>query len=412
MQNEHGMTNMQRYIERSVAAEVERSLAHNPVTALIGPRQCGKSTLARHLLASRRDALFLDLELPSDLRKLNDPEWFLTEHRERLVCIDEIQNKPELFPVLRAVVDMDRRPGRFVILGSASRDLIRQGGETLAGRIHYVELTPFLWHEIEPLAEEKGWNFKRHWWRGGFPPAFLAETEAQSALWRRDLIQDYLSRDIPQLGISLPARTMMRFWTMLAHYHGGLLNGSKLGQALDVSHGTVRRYLDILEQTFMVRLLRPLEANLKKRLVKSPKVYIRDSGLLHALLEIETATDLYGHPVFGASWEGWCIEQIVGAMPLWRPAFYRTSSGEEIDLVLERGPRRLAFEIKASLSPHLSRSFSDTVQALGPERVWILCPTEEQGYPTRSGARVVGITECLDDLKRMEAQTVPGPAAR
>jgi predicted AAA+ superfamily ATPase len=300
---------------------------------------------------------------------------------------------------LRALVDRDRRPGRFLILGSAARDLIRQGSETLAGRIHYLELTPFTWSELKTAAKDNGWDFKRHWWRGGFPPAFLADSEAQSAAWRRDLIRDYLSRDIPAFGYTIPLPTMERFWSMVAHYHGGLLNASKIGQALDVSHTTVRKYLDILEQTFMIRLLQPLEVKLKKRLVKSPKVYLRDSGILHTLLEIDGMTQLYGHPVFGASWEGWCIEQIIAQCPLWRPAFYRTSSGEEIDLVLTKGDRRIAFEIKASLSPHLTRGFPDTLAALQPERTWIICPMTDPGYPIRDNVRVVGISECLGELE-------------
>jgi predicted AAA+ superfamily ATPase len=230
----------------------------------------------------------------------------------------------------------------------------------------------------------------------------------QSAIWRKDLIQDYLNRDIPQFGVGVPAPTMMRFWRMLAHYHGGILNASKLGQALDVSHSTIRRYLDILEQTFMVRILRPSGINIKKRLVKSPKVYIRDSGILHALLEIDTMTGLYGHPAFGASWEGWCIEQITGIMPMWNTSFFRSSSGEEIDLILERGQRRFVFEIKASLSPHLSRGFSGTLEILKPERAWIVCPMDEPGYPTRSGARVTGIRECLRDLQGFGAARPDG----
>jgi uncharacterized protein len=390
---------MQRYIERHLSIELQKSMAHNPVTALIGPRQCGKSTLARHILKNRPEALFLDLELPSDLRKLDDPEFFLREHADKLVCIDEIQQKPDLFPILRAIVDLDRRPGRFLVLGSASRDLIRRGGETLAGRIHYLELTPFLWKELETGAERKKWDFKKHWWRGGFPPAFLTDDEGQSAAWRRDLIQDYLSRDIPQLGFFVSAPTMRRFWQMMAHYHGGLLNSSKLGQAFDVSNKTVRKYLAILEETFMVRVLQPLEINLKKRLVKSPKVFLRDSGLLHTLLEIETPANLYGHPVFGASWEGWCLEQIVTTLPLWKPSFYRSSSGEEIDLVMDKGRHRLAFEFKASLSPHLTRGFPGTLEVLQPERTWVVCPMTDPGYTLRSGIQVTGIRECLKKIE-------------
>jgi predicted AAA+ superfamily ATPase len=389
---------MQRYIDRSATAELLRSLKLNPVTALVGPRQCGKSTLARHVLQNRKDALFLDLELPSDMRKLTDAELFLQEHAHRLVCIDEVQLRPDLFPLLRALVDKNRKPGRFLILGSASRDLVRQGGETLAGRIHYLELAPFTWTELQNDKGKKSWDFKRHWWRGGFPPAFLAPNDAQSDTWRRDMIQDYLTRDLPSLGFTLPIPLMARFWTMIAHYHGSLLNASKIGQSMDLSHNTVRKYLDILEQTFMVRVLLPLEINLKKRLVKSPKVYLRDSGLLHTLHEIENMTELYGHPMFGASWEGWCVEQVVTALPMWQPFFYRTSSGEEIDLVLARGQKRLAFEIKASLTPRLSKGFADTIEALKPERTWVLCPTTDVGYPISSGVRVTGISACLQEL--------------
>ena len=332
------------------------------------------------------------------MRKLGDPELFLQDHADRLICIDEVQLKPDLFPLLRALIDKDRRPGRFLILGSASRDLVRQSGETLAGRIHYVELTPFTWAEIAESPVKNSADFKKHWWRGGFPPAFLAMDDAQSDAWRRDMIQDYLSRDIPQFGFTIPMPTMARFWKMVAHYHGGLLNASKFGQSMDISHNTVRKYISILEQTFMVRTLQPLELNLKKRMVKSPKVYLRDSGLLHTLMEIDSMTELYGHPVFGASWEGWCIEQLICALPLWQPFFYRTSSGEEIDLVLLKGKKILAFEIKASLTPHLSKGFVNTIKTLKPERTRVVCPMTEPGYMIASGARVLGISECLQEL--------------
>ncbi len=389
---------MQSYVNRNATSELQQSLGHNPVTALIGPRQCGKSTLARHVLQNRKDALFLDLELPSDMRKLGDPELFLHEHADRLICIDEVQMKQGIFPLLRTLIDKDRRPGRYLILGSASRDLVRQSGETLAGRIHYIELTPFRWTELAGGAGKKAPDFRKHWWRGGFPPAFLADNDAQSDTWRRDMIKDYLSRDIPAFGFTIPMPTMARFWKMIAHYHGGLLNASKFGQSMDISHNTVRKYIDILEQTFMVRTLQPLEINIKKRMVKSPKIYLRDSGLLHTILEIDNMTELYGHPAFGPSWEGWCIEQLIGALPLWQPFFYRTSSGEEIDLVLIKGKKRLAFEIKASLTPHLSKGFADTIRALKPERTWVICPMTDPGYPIASGARVAGISECLKEL--------------
>jgi hypothetical protein len=390
---------MNDYIPRAIEAELCQSLAANPVTAVLGPRQAGKSTLIRHCLAGRKEALILDLDLPSDLRRLSDPELFLREHADRLVCIDEVQLKPDLFPLMRALVDQDRRPGRFVILGSASRDLIRQSSETLAGRIHYLELTPFRFAEIEHVRGYGPNAYRSLWWRGGFPPAFLEPSDAVSSRWRLDLVRTFLSRDIPQFGFHISAMAMERFWKMLAHVHGSVLNASKLGQALDVTHVTVRKYLDILEQTFMVRVLRPFEGNLKKRLVKSPKVYIRDSGILHTLLEIDTATDLFGHPVFGASWEGWCIEQIVSALPEWRASFFRMATGEEVDLILERGRRRLVFEFKASASPQLSKGFFGVLETLQPVHTWVVCPIDGEGYSLRDNVKVAGIGEALRDVR-------------
>lgn len=391
---------MHNYIPRLIEAELRQSLAVNPVTAVLGPRQAGKSTLVRHCLAGRKEALILDLDLPSDLRRLSDPELFLREHADRLVCIDEVQLKPDLFPLMRALVDLDRRPGRFVILGSASRDLIRQSSETLAGRIHYLELTPFRFAEIEHVRGYGPKAYRTLWWRGGFPPAFLEASDAVSSRWRLDLVRTFLSRDIPQFGFHISAMAMERFWKMLAHVHGSVLNASKLGQALDVTHVTVRKYLDILEQTFMVRVLRPFEGNLKKRLVKSPKVYIRDSGILHTLLEIDTATDLFGHPVFGASWEGWCIEQIVHALPEWRASFFRTATGEEVDLILERGKRRLAFEFKASAAPQVTKGFFSVLDMLKPVHTWVVCPMDGEGYSLRDNVKVAGIGEMLREVQR------------
>lgn len=389
---------MHKYIERLAETDFNRSLLNNPITAVLGPRQTGKSTLVRHCLAKRKDALILDLELPSDLRKLTDPEFFLREQSGRLVAIDEIQLKPALFPLLRALVDQDRRPGRFVILGSASRDLIRQTTETLAGRIHYLELTPLLFEEIARHPQFGPKAYRRLWWRGGFPIAFLEKAEAQSAAWRLDLVRAFLSRDLPQFGFHIPAMAMERFWKMLAHHHGGLLNASKLGQALDLTHVTIRKYTDLLEQTFMARILQPFEGNLKKRLTKSPKVFIRDTGILHTLLEIKDQDELFGHPVFGASWEGWCLEQIAAKLPEWRASFYRTAGGEEIDLILERDRRRLAFEFKASLAPQPTRGFWNSLETLKPERTWIVCPMDGEGYPLRAGVKAAGIAETLRDL--------------
>lgn len=388
---------LQRYIKRRLEENLRQSLHSFPVTALLGPRQSGKSTLARHVVAGRADTVYLDLERPSDLRKLEDAEFFFHTQKDKLVCIDEVQMGPDLFPIIRVTVDDARRPGQFLILGSASQDLIRQSSETLAGRIHLLELTPFTYDELSDENQERYEDPVFTWVRGGFPEAVLAESDSHSFEWRTDFIRTFLERDIPQFGFSIPAITMRRFWTMLAHYHGQILNASKFGQALGVRHPTISKYLDIMEQTFMVRILPPLMANIKKRLVKTPKVYLRDTGILHALLEIEDTEDLLGHPIAGASWEGWCIEQVLSVMSDWRASFYRTSSGEEIDLIVERGRKRLAFEFKASMSPKLSRGFPGTLTVLQPDHTWIVAPVSES-YPKGPGVTVANIKEVLQDI--------------
>jgi hypothetical protein len=388
---------MQTYIPRHLEYDLQNSLDSFPVTALLGPRQCGKSTLAKRIIDSVDNTVYLDLEKPSDLRKIDDPEFFFSTQTNKLICIDEIQRVTDLFPIIRFSVDENRKPGRFLILGSASQELIKTSSETLAGRIHYLELTPFTYRELTLFQQSQFDDVMFQWIRGGFPDSVLSPSEKQSYVWRQDFIRTFLERDIPQFGFAIPATAMRRHWTMLAHYHGQIFNASKFGQSLGITHPTVRKYLDILEQTYMVRVLPPLEANLKKRLIKSPKVYIRDSGILHALLEIENMEDLMGHPVFGSSWEGWCIEQIVNAMPGWRPYFYRTSSGEEIDLILERKQKRLAFEFKASLSPHVSKGFAGTLKDLQPLKTWIVTPVKEP-YPIPQGATVTNPAIILEEL--------------
>jgi predicted AAA+ superfamily ATPase len=386
--------NLQRYIPRRIAVDLQYSLNNFPITALLGPRQCGKSTLAKHIVDGRANTLYLDLERPSDLRKLDDPEFFFQINQDKLICIDEVQMGPELFPILRVAVDDNRIAGRFLILGSASQDLIRQSSETLAGRIHFLELSPFNYDE---LVAARYTDSILMWSRGGFPEAILSDSEKYSFQWRVDFIRSFLERDIPQFGFSIPAITMRRFWTMIAHYHGQLLNSSKLAQSLGVSNPTIRKYIDIMEQTFMVNILPPFITNLKKRLIKSPKIYIRDSGILHALLEIENSEDLLGHPIAGASWEGWCIEQILSLMSDWRASFYRTASGEEIDLILQRGQKLLAFEFKLSVAPKVSRGFANTLELLQPNYVWIVAPVQE-GYQKSRNVKVASIRELLEDL--------------
>jgi len=362
---------MHGYISRQAESNLARALQRSPAVAILGPRQCGKSTLARHWL-KQRTSVYLDLQDRTDRAKLSEPELFFEHHRHELVCLDEIQRLPEFFGTLRSEIDRDRRPGRFLILGSASRELIRQSNESLAGRLAQLELTPLLLSELEDPA---AWSSL--WTRGGFPDSTLAATEPNSFDWRADFVQTFLERDIPSLGLNIPAPIMDRMWRLLAHYDGQTLNYSKLAGVLDLSVPTLKKYLAVLEQTYMLRLLPPAEANLKKRLVRSAKVYLRDSGILHCLLEIENFDQLLAHPVAGESWEGFVIEQLIAAMPRWRAGFLRTSNGAEIDLVMQRGERLRVFEIKLSKAPRPTRGFFELVQQLKPEQAWVIAPVDQ-----------------------------------
>jgi predicted AAA+ superfamily ATPase len=345
---------------------------------LIGCRQVGKTTLSKIIAEESKDVLYLDLELPSDIAKLQDPELYLSQFSGRLVIIDEIQRIPDLFPLLRALVDKNRTPKRFLILGSASPDLIKQASETLAGRIIYHELRPF-------SLDEVGFDsLKTLWLRGGLPLSFLSEDDHQSLIWREAFIRTYLERDIPQFGIHVPSTNLRRFWMMIAHMHGQLWNASQIAKGLGLSAPTVRNYLDILTDTFIVRQLVPYHFSIKKRLIKSQRVYIRDSGLLHALLRIGSFDDLQAHPVVGSSWEGFVIEQIADILPENTPLyFYRTSAGAEIDLVIfDRKNQPLAVEIKYSLSPKPERGFSIAFEDLSCKKGFIVYPGEEH-YPLK-----------------------------
>jgi hypothetical protein len=376
---------MQTYIERMITTKIKEKLGNIPGVVILGPRQCGKSTLAKAMISQIGGAVYLDLERPSDVSKLRDPEAFFSLNSDKLICLDEIQRAPELFPVLRSVMDENKQNGQFIILGSASPALIKQSSETLAGRISYFELTPFLLKEVSDDHHLK--TLRRLWLRGGFPRSYLASNEKESFEWRLDFIRTFLERDIPQLGFRTPAKTLERFWRICSHLHGQLLNSSKLGESMGVSHHTVRSYVDVLEQSFVLRVLRPYESNLKKRLIKSPKIYIRDSGILHALLGIEDHNDLLGHPVYGASWEGLVIENILPLLPNWKTSFYRTSSGSEIDLILEKGNKRVAIECKGSTSPSLSRGFWNAVSEVKFQEVWVIAPIKE-AYPIENGVMV------------------------
>lgn len=388
-------------IPRLLEKQVRRWLEQFPAVALLGPRQCGKSTLARTLLAGIPGAVYLDLERPSDLARLRDPEAFFEVNAGRLICLDEIQREPELFPVLRTILDAGQRNGQLLLLGSASPQFLRQSSESLAGRIGYLELTPFLLSEVAGNKNAPA-ILRTHWRRGGFPRSFLAESDAASMDWRGEFIRTFLERDLPQLGVGVPAGTMHRFWQMAAHFHGELWNASKVGQALGVTHPTVQSYLHALESAYMLRVLQPLEANLKKRLVKTPKVYLRDSGLLHALLHLETDNDLLGHPVYGSSWEGYVIEQVLGVLGgRWEAFFFRSSSGLECDLVLQRSRRRLVIECKASTSPELTPDFHRALADLQPEATWVVAPVREP-YPIGKSISVTPLLELIKTLQKMD----------
>jgi uncharacterized protein len=397
---------MKGYIPRRLGATLEQHLRSFPAVALLGPRQCGKTTLASETIRRWPSAVYLDLERPSDLRKLADAELYFETQRARLgevlFCLDEIQRTPDLFPLLRSLIDAGGRNGQFLLLGSASRDLIRQTSESLAGRIVFLELTPLRASEVETGDLQA---LSRYWLRGGFPRSLLAASDAASYAWRQSFVRSFLERDIPQLGFSLPAESLRRLWRMLAHEHGRTLNSSRLGASLGVSHTTVRSYVDLLVHTFMVRLLEPLEANVKKRLVKSPRVYVRDTGLLHGLLEIPDQDELLGHPAFGASWEGLVIDNVIAALPGWRPSFYRTSAGAEVDLVLSRGRRRLAVECKASAAPDVSRGFWSALADASVDEAWVIAPVKEP-YPLRDGVWVSPLAHFLSE--RGEERASPG----
>ena len=378
-------------LDRKLAHLLTSRLKYQPAVALLGPRQVGKTTLAREIAASLPGAIFLDLEREADRAQLARADLFFSRHRDQLVVLDEVQTIPDLFASLRPEIDADRHAGRFLLLGSASGALLRQSAESLAGRIAYLELTPLLIEELVTSAEYTATaQATLLWLRGGFPRSFLANDEAESLSWRSDFIETFLARDLPQLGVTIPAETLRRFWRMCAHLHGQLFNASQLGAALGgVAHTTVGRYLDLLVDALMLRRLPPYLANVGKRLVKSPKVYLRDSGILHALLGIHTLDDLNGHPVAGLSWEGFVIEQILATLPpLTMAGFYRTAAGAELDLVVDHGGRRVGFEIKLSTAPTVSKGFWNACEDLGLSHVYVVAPVLD-AYPLAENVEVI-----------------------
>ncbi len=384
-------------IKRHLGKRLGRLLDRNPAVALMGPRQVGKTTLAREI-AEERDAIYLDLERPRDLAKISDIEQYCALNAEKLLILDEIQRAPEIFAPLRGVIDDRRRAGnrvgQFLFLGSASIELLRQSSETLAGRIAHCELTPFDVSEVGHAALHGLWN------RGGFPESHLAGNEEDSFDWRDDFIRTYLERDIPQLGPRIPAETLRRFWTMLAHNQGQAFNAASFARGLDVTGVTISRYLDLMVDLLLVRRLQPWTSNVGRRLVKAPKTYVRDSGICHALLGIETLDDLFGHPVVGHSWEGFVIENLLGCLPdRTRCGYYRTSGGAEIDLVVSLpGDRLWAIEVKRSLAVKLSKGFYSACEDLKPDRSFAVYPGEER-YPLKENVEAISLTGLMELLR-------------
>ncbi len=375
-------------LTRDARRRLDERLGWYPAVLLLGPRQVGKTTLARQLAARRPDAVFLDLESRADRARLAEPELFFARHRNRLVILDEVQFEPDLFTHLRPEIDAHRRPGRFLLLGSASGDLLRQRAESLAGRIGHVELTPLLASEVGAGPDAPA-TLEQLWHRGGFPLAYLARSDAQSYAWRQDFIATFLRRDLRDFGVLVPADTLHRFWRMLAHLQGQLFNASQLGMSLGgASHATATRYLATMVDAMVVRKLEPHVPNTAKRIVKSPKVYVRDSGLVHALLGIDSLHALQGHPVVGASWEGFVIEQIAAMVEGATLSHYRTATGNQIDLVVETGGKRYAIEIKFSSAPTVTKGFWIALDDLGVERAFVVAPVRE-GWPLAHNVDVV-----------------------
>jgi predicted AAA+ superfamily ATPase len=377
------------YLSRTIENTVKEAIDNFPVTAIIGPRRCGKSTLVKHITSNlSSEVLYLDLERPSDLQKLENAEWFLSTQKDKLICIDEFQRQPELFPLIRSLVDEWNRPGCFIVLGSASRDLLMQSSESLAGRIVYKQLTPFLISEIG-----HDYAIEKYFERGGFPRSLLSKSEAASLEWRESFISTFLERDMLQW-VNFTPITMRRIWQMLAHLNGQTVNYSDLGRSLSVTGQTIKNYIDLLESTYMIHVVHPYISNLGKRLVKAPRVYIADAGIAAALLGVRSFQDLAGHPSFGAIWEQIVLSNLKGIYPEAEVFFYRTSKGSEIDFVLKLHNRTIAAECKASFTPSLSEGNYAALEDIAPDHTFVVTPSPDS-WSMKEGIDVVSLEDFL-----------------
>ncbi len=389
---------MQGMLRRQITEKLQKTITQVPAVALLGARQVGKTTLAK-TIAKDIDSIYLDLEAPEDLLKLSDPTSFLSAHADKLVILDEIQRSPELFPVLRGLIDKNReqgrRAGQFLLLGSASMDLMRQSSESLAGRISYIEMSGLNLTEIDRNQQ----NRQTLWLRGGFPDSYLATDDHLAMDWLENLVRTYLERDVPQMGFRVPAARLRRLWTMLAHLHGETINYSKLASNLEVDAKTVSNYIDILTDLLLVRRLEPWHANVKKRLVKSPRYYVRDSGILHRLLGINSYDDLLSNPVLGKSWEGFAVENILSVLPSRAETyFYRTAAGAEVDLVIKMPSSEIwAVEIKYGIAPKLGKHYSQTCDDVGATHKFILYGGDDE-FPVGNDVKIISLSGLMERL--------------
>lgn len=387
--------------ERLALSKITEQMQWSPAVGILGPRQVGKTTLAKAVAKDSATSIYLDLDNPQALARLANPAAFFAANRQRLVVLDEIQNQPHILSELRGEIDEDRRPGRFLLLGSASFKLLRQS-QSLAGRLSLVDMSPLMVSEVYQTFED----IQTLWLRGGFPNSYLAKTANASWDWRIALIRHFLNTDMPALGINVAPQLMHRFWRMVAHLHGQMFNASAIAASLGISATTTGRYLDHLCDTLMVRRLEPYFVNLGKRLVKTPKVYVRDSGLLHSLLGQKEVNDLLGHPGTGASWEGFVVEQIASHLPAGASmTFYRTAAGAELDVVVELGGRKLGFEVKFSSAPKVTKGFWQACEDVGVDAAYIVAPVQS-GWPMQENVEVIGVTDIPGRLARLLSQSV------